>query len=73
MKVKTLAELRKEKGVSQRDLVKETGVTSVPMYETGERQPTLGNALKIARFFNRPVESIQFANEAHDTRVKESA
>lgn len=59
---KTLAELRAEKKLTQRDLAKELNIanSSIAMYETGERVPTLKIAIEIANYFKIPIESIYF-------------
>lgn len=65
-KQKTLAELRIEKKMSQRDLAKNIGVSSatIGMYETGKRTPPLKMAIMIAKFFDTQVENITFATNA---------
>lgn len=57
-----LTTLRASRGLSQRELAKQTSVSasSIASYETGVRKPTLENALKIASFFNIPAEQIKF-------------
>ena len=62
MEGKTLADLRKAKGVNQKELAKLLGFSpsSIAMYETGDRTPPLNKAKKIAQFFEVPVESILF-------------
>lgn len=68
---RTLASLRNEKKMSQRDLAKALGVaqSTIAQYETGERMPDLPRAKQIAKFFGVPVEEIFFTGEAHDTRA----
>ena len=48
---KSLAELRGEKKMSQRDLARKLGVSSatIGMYESGKRTPSLKKAILIAR------------------------
>ncbi|MGF6990382.1 DNA-binding XRE family transcriptional regulator [Lachnospiraceae bacterium PM6-15] len=64
MVTKTLATLRKEKDMSQRDLAKELELSpgAIGMYESGKRNPSLAMAKKIAKIFNVSVESISFSN-----------
>lgn len=51
---KSLAELRGEKKMSQRDLARKLGVSSatIGMYESGKRTPSLKKAILIARLFD---------------------
>ncbi|MGN0327249.1 MAG: helix-turn-helix transcriptional regulator [Lachnospiraceae bacterium] len=64
MDKKTLAQLRAEQNMSQRELAKKLGVSSatVGMYETGKRNPSLKRAMEIAKIFNTSVEAISFSN-----------
>jgi len=64
MKTKTLAELRKERNISQRELAKKLEVSSgtIGMYESGKRTPSLNRAIKIAKIFDVPIENISFSN-----------
>ncbi len=59
---KTLALLRSENNMSQRDLAKELNISAgtIAMYESGKRTPPLNRAIAIARLFNVPVETISF-------------
>lgn len=59
---KKLAELRHERNLTQRQLAEIIGVkpSTIAMYETGERTPSLESAKKLAEFFKVPVEEIQF-------------
>ena len=61
-KKKTLAALRNEKELSQKMFALQVGVSPslVGMWETGKRNPSLHNGLKIASFFGIPVEQIKF-------------
>ncbi|MDI9368535.1 MAG: helix-turn-helix transcriptional regulator [Thermotogota bacterium] len=56
----SLAELRKTRNLSLRDLGKELGMhwTTLGSYERGERTPNIRTADKIALFFNVPIEEI---------------
>lgn len=60
---KTLAELRSENNMSQRDLAEKLGVSSatIGMYESGKRTPTLKKAILIAKLFNVQVENLSFS------------
>lgn len=62
-KTKTLASLRAEKNLSQRDLAKQLGVQpgTIGMYESGKRTPPLHKAIAIAKIFDVPVETISFS------------
>ncbi len=61
---KSLADLRSEHNMSQRDLAQELGVSSatIGMYESGKRTPPLKKAILIAKLFNMQVENISFSN-----------
>jgi putative transcriptional regulator len=52
--------LRKEKGVTQEGLARAVGVTrqTVIAIEKGNYTPSVLLAIKIANFFNKPVEDI---------------
>lgn len=67
IKVKTLAELRAEKKLSQRDLAKELNIQpgTIGMYESGKRTPPLSRAIEIAKLFDVPVEMISFSTTNH--------
>lgn len=60
----SLVTLRRAKGLSQRDLASDVMISpsAIAQYESGSRNPTLENALKIANYFNIPVENISFEN-----------
>jgi putative transcriptional regulator len=55
-----IALLRAEQGVSRRDLANALGVhyQTVGYLERGENSPSLDLALRIAAFFNVPVETV---------------
>lgn len=55
-----LAELRANRGWSQGDLAAELGVSrqTVNSLETGRYDPSLPLAFRIARLFDRPIETI---------------
>lgn len=68
---KSLSELRIIKGKTQREVAQENGIglSTVAMYETGARTPSLKNAKKLAIYFNVRVEDIFFGPVAHETRA----
>lgn len=70
--VLSLADLRKNKGITQRELASILGISpsNIAMYETGERTLSLKRAKVIAEFFKIPVEKIFFGNFAHEKRAK---
>lgn len=72
MEGKTIAELRREKGMSQRQLAEALGfaTSTVGMWELGLRTPNLQIAKKIARFFKVPLEAIYFGEEVRKMRQK---
>jgi putative transcriptional regulator len=57
--------LRSERGWSQLDLAEQLGVSrqTVNALETERYDPSLPLALRIARLFERPVESLFFLDE----------
>lgn len=63
-KIFLLSDLRKAKGLSQRDLATYVDISpgAIGLYESGRRKPSLENALKISNFFEVPVEQIKFNN-----------
>ena len=60
-----LVELRRLKGLSQRDLAANIMISpsAIAQYELGDRTPSLENALRIAQYFDIPVENISFTEE----------
>lgn len=64
-----LRELRGERGWSQADLAAKLGVSrqSVNALETGKYDPSLPLAFRIARLFERPLESLFFDDPDPDT------
>lgn len=60
---KTLAVLRAENNMSQRELAKMLHISSgtIGMYESGKRTPPLNRAIAIAKLFDVPVETISFS------------
>lgn len=69
--MKTLAELRNERGLTQKELAEKTGIaaSTIAMYETGEREPSLKRARILARFFGVTIADIFFGKDAHDERA----
>ena len=63
-KNKTLALLRAEKNMSQRELAQKLQISSgtIGMYESGKRTPPLSRAIEIAKLFDVPVETISFSS-----------
>ena len=59
-----LRELRHAKGKTQAEVAKAIGVStsSIAMYESDERMPRDTVKLKIARYYNKAVSTIFFAN-----------
>jgi putative transcriptional regulator len=51
--------------ISQQDLANEVGVTRLTIHsiETGKFNPSVSLALKIADFFNKPVEEIFYLGD----------
>jgi len=67
---KPLSQLRNEKGKTQRQIAEDmnVGVSTIAMYETGSRMPSLIMARKLAEYFGIKIEDIIFfKNSAHDT------
>lgn len=64
-KTTTLAKLRKERNITQKDLGKMLGVSAnaVCQWEKGKRNPPLATARTISVIFNMPIEYIQFASK----------
>ena len=79
----TLAELRKVRGLSQRQLAEELSryneegiefsASSIALYELGLRTPGLKRAKIIARFFGVPVEDIIFGPSACNSQANREA
>lgn len=69
MSRKTLAEWRREKGLSQRQLAMATGVTrqAIGQYETGRRVPDIAKARLIAAALGVGVDDIVFPGELQAT------
>ena len=71
MKNVTLANLRANKKITQRQLAEALNIapSAVAMYETGKRTPSLERAKEIARYFDVPVEALIFGRFAHEMRA----
>lgn len=61
----TLAELRKNKNLTQGQLAKalNISVSAVAMYETGARTPSLKKAKQISEYFKVPIQEINFFDQ----------
>lgn len=59
-----LSTLRMACGLSQKELADklDCSASTIGMYESGRRTPSLGRAQKIAEFFNKQVDDISFTN-----------
>lgn len=57
---KRLNKLLSENNIRQRELAEKTGITevSISRYANGERTPTVGNLVKIAKVFNVSTDYI---------------
>ena len=57
-------QLRSERGLSQGELARELGVSrqTINAIENDRYTPTLGLAIAIARFFDKPVEEVFHAD-----------
>ena len=68
MELHYLADLRREKMLSQSEMGKIINVSgsAIAMYEAGKRSPSLKKALKFSEFFNIPVEQIKFSKRNED-------
>lgn len=53
------------KGFSQREFAKEINISAstIGMYESGKRKPSLDKAIMIATYFDTPLERISFSSE----------
>jgi putative transcriptional regulator len=71
-KVKTLKEWRESRSMTQSELAEllKVGPSTVSMWETGDRSPSLTRAKKVATFFKTTVESIFFGKDAHEVRAE---
>jgi len=55
---KHLKKLRKENGLSYRQLAEKVNIshTNISLYEKGEMNPSLDNVISLSKFFNVPIE-----------------
>lgn len=69
---KPLSQLRNERGKTQRQIAKDmnVAVSTIAMYETGSRMPSLQMAKKLAEYFGLRIEDIFFKNGAHDMQAE---
>lgn len=69
---KSLSQLRNEIGKTQREIAKDmnVAVSTIAMYETGYRMPSLQMAKKLAEYFEIKIEDIAFVNGAHGLQAK---
>lgn len=69
----TLTELREHHvpKLSQRGLAQELELpeSTVAMYDSGNRTPSLKRALLVADYFGIAIENIFFGHDAHETRA----
>lgn len=65
MIIKSLTQLRKENNITQKELARQIGLkpSTISMYESGKRIPSLKTALKISSYFNIPIEQIKFGSD----------
>ncbi|MCD7125351.1 MULTISPECIES: helix-turn-helix domain-containing protein [Limosilactobacillus] len=66
-----IAELRKEKGISQSKLAKDTGLTrqAISLYEIEKREPKLDIWIKLADYFGVSVSYLQGLTNFEETDV----
>ena len=69
---KNLAYLRQVKNLSKRELAQKTGISEMAIgyYEHGKRNPTLENLIKIADFFDIPIDRLIRADVANEKVVE---
>lgn len=67
----TLSELRRRRGVTQRQLARALGLShgAIGNYEAGIATPSFRTARRIARFFGVHVDDIIFPGEIRDTQA----
>lgn len=68
---KRLTELRKEKGVTQKDMSLLLGITrpAYTAYEMGKRKPDYETIIKLADYFNVTVDYLLGRTEFRSTRL----
>lgn len=74
MKRICLQKIRKDKNLTQEEVAKLLGITTVfyGMLERGERNPSLDLAKSIADLFGTTIEKIFFDNELYKMYMKEN-
>lgn len=70
--VNRLRELRQEHGLTQEQLAADLEVTrhTILALEVGRYQPSIELALRLAAYFNRPLETIFWLEPAEDQRLR---
>lgn len=68
---KSLSELRREKNKTQRQTAEDlnVAVSTIAMYETGSRVPSLQMARRLANYFGVGLDDIVFNENAHDLKA----
>lgn len=67
----SLSYLRNKKDKTQKEMAEElqVGLSTIAMWETGARTPSLEMAIRLAQYFEVRVEDIFFGPGAHVTRA----
>ena len=73
--VNRLRELRQEHGLTQEQLAADLEVTrhTILALEVGRYVPSIELALRLAAYFNRPLETIFWLNPDEDARIRGQA
>ena len=73
--VNRLRELRQEHGLTQEQLAADLEVTrhTILAQEVGRYVPSIELALRLAAYFNRPLETIFWLNPHEDRRIRGQA
>ena len=53
-----LRDLRRARGMTQRQVADVIGVTAITQYESGDREPSLDKLKKLAALFNRTIDEL---------------
>lgn len=66
-----LMKLRKEMGITQQDLAEKVKVSrqTIIAIEAGKFNPSVILAIKISRFFQKPIETIFIYREGNDDEI----
>ena len=66
--MEALRRLRREKGISMKELGKKIGVaeSTISQYETGKREPDFETLLKLGEFFNVSVDCLLRGEQYHE-------